>query len=118
MRQASIRQRSPRQLRLWRSDSFSDWKLLSIVSLTDLRIAGPITGCRMSTRIRGSLRIEVSVAGTDEWRPIYPKDGVFDQADEAFDANLAGFVPAGPQLLAVRAYDTAGNSVTRDVEAK
>jgi hypothetical protein len=63
-------------------------------------------------------RIEVSVAGTDEWRPIYPKDGVFDQAAEAFDANLAGLVPPGSQLVAVRAYDTAGNSVTRDVEAK
>ena len=63
-------------------------------------------------------RIEVSVAGTDEWRPIYPKDGVFDQAAEAFDANLAGFVLPGSQLVAVRAYDTAGNSVTRDVEAK
>jgi hypothetical protein len=63
-------------------------------------------------------RIEVSLAGTDEWRPIYPKDGVFDQPAEAFDANLAGFIPPGSQLVAVRAYDTAGNSVTRDVEAK
>ncbi|HVY49730.1 MAG TPA: hypothetical protein VHB21_27740 [Minicystis sp.] len=63
-------------------------------------------------------RIEVSVAGTDEWRPIYPKDGVFDQPAEAFDANLTGFVPPGSHLVAVRAYDAAGNAVTRDVEAK
>ena len=34
-------------------------------------------------------RIEVSIAGSDEWRPLAPKDGVFDEADETFDANIA-----------------------------
>jgi len=63
-------------------------------------------------------RLEVSVAGTDEWRPIFPKDGVFDQADEAFDADVSAVIPPGSTLLAVRAYDTAGNMVSRNVEAK
>lgn len=63
-------------------------------------------------------RIEVSIAGSDEWRPLAPKDGVFDEADETFDASIAALVPAGSHILAVRAYDSAGNVVIRDVEAK
>ncbi len=63
-------------------------------------------------------RIEVSLAGSDEWRPLFPKDGVFDQADEAFDADVSTVVPPGSNLLAVRAYDTAGNMVSRNVEAR
>jgi hypothetical protein len=63
-------------------------------------------------------RIEVSIAGSDEWRPLFPKDGIFDEAAEAFDASIAALVPAGSHIVAVRAYDTAGNMVSRDVEAK
>ncbi len=63
-------------------------------------------------------RIEVSVAGSDEWRPIFPKDGVFDQPAEAFDADVSAVVPAGSNLVAVRAYDAAGNMVSRNVESK
>jgi hypothetical protein len=63
-------------------------------------------------------RIEVSVAGSDEWRPISPKDGVFDQPAETFDADVSAVIPAGNQIVAVRAYDTAGNMVSRNVEAK
>jgi hypothetical protein len=63
-------------------------------------------------------RIEVSVAGTDEWRPIFPKDGVFDQPAEAFDADVSAVVPPGSFIVAVRAYDTAGNMVSRNVEAR
>ncbi len=63
-------------------------------------------------------RIEVAVAGTDEWRPLFPSDGVFDEASEAFDAEVSAVVPAGAHLVAVRAYDAAGNSVTRDIESR
>jgi hypothetical protein len=63
-------------------------------------------------------RIEVAVAGTDEWRPIFPSDGIFDEATEAFDVDISSIVPAGAQLVVVRAYDTAGNVVTRDVDAR
>jgi hypothetical protein len=63
-------------------------------------------------------RIEVAVAGSDEWRPLFPKDGVFDEPNEAFDASVASIVPAGSHLVAVRVYDAAGNAVTRNVEAK
>jgi hypothetical protein len=63
-------------------------------------------------------RVEVSVAGSDEWRPIAPKDGVFDSPAEAFDADVSAIVPPGPAIVAVRAYDTAGNMVSRNVEAR
>jgi hypothetical protein len=63
-------------------------------------------------------RVEVSVAGSDEWRPLFPKDGVFDEASEQLDADLSALVPAGSQLVVVRAYDAAGNMVSRNVEAK
>ncbi|MBK8255347.1 MAG: hypothetical protein IPK82_22150 [Polyangiaceae bacterium] len=63
-------------------------------------------------------RIEVSIAGSDEWRPLAPSDGVFDEAAETFDSNIAALVPAGSHILAVRAFDIAGNVVMRDVEAK
>lgn len=63
-------------------------------------------------------RIEVSVAGTDEWRPLFPSDGIFDEAAEAFDVDIASIVPIGTHLVVVRAYDTAGNVVTRDVDAR
>jgi hypothetical protein len=63
-------------------------------------------------------RVEVSVAGSDEWRPIYPKDGVFDEPAEQFDADVSALVPAGSHIVAVRAYDAAGNMVSRNVESK
>jgi hypothetical protein len=63
-------------------------------------------------------RIEVSIAGSDEWRPLFPADGVFDEPTEGIDANIGAIVPAGSHLVAVRAYDSSGNVVTRDVEAR
>lgn len=63
-------------------------------------------------------RLELSLAGSDEWRPLFPKDGVFDEAAEVFDADVSALIPAGSHLIAVRAYDSAGNVVSRDVEAK
>src|SRR5580704_16561270 len=59
VRQASQRHFIPRQDRLYFSDSLSRWNFASI----DLPIAGPISGCRMSTRVLGSLRTELPRAG-------------------------------------------------------
>jgi hypothetical protein len=63
-------------------------------------------------------RIEVAVAGSDEWRPLFPSDSVFDEPAETFDADISSIVPPGAHIVAVRAYDSAGNAVTRDIEAK
>lgn len=66
------------------------------------------------------VRIEVAVDGRLEWRPVAAVDGLFDTADEAVDADLAPLLSAaggaGPHVVAVRAYDAAGNFVVKDVE--
>jgi hypothetical protein len=63
-------------------------------------------------------RIELAVDGRTEWAPVSSVDGIFDMADESIDVDLGPFLGAepGPHLLAVRAFDAAGNSVVRDVE--
>jgi hypothetical protein len=63
-------------------------------------------------------RIEIALAGSDDWRPIFPKDGIFDSAKEEFDADVSAIVPAGSRLIGVRAWDTNGNSVLKELEAK
>jgi hypothetical protein len=65
-------------------------------------------------------RVEVAVDGRTEWRPLAPVDGIFDTADETIDSDITPLlVPAtGPHLVAVRAYDAAGNYVVREVETR
>lgn len=63
-------------------------------------------------------RVEVAVDGKLEWRPVTPTDGIFDTLDETVDADITALVPAGSHIVMVRAYDVAGNAVTRDVEAR
>ena len=63
-------------------------------------------------------RIEASVTGTDEWVPFFPQDGVFDEPREEFDADLSTIAPNGHALIAIRAYDHAGNFVVRNVSLK
>jgi hypothetical protein len=81
-----------------------------------------ITGKRLrGTAVDGVgpiARIEASVTGSDEWVPFFPKDGVFDQAREAFDADISALAPNGHLLLSVRVYDRAGNFVVRNVAIK
>ncbi len=62
-------------------------------------------------------RIEIAVAGSDDWRPIFPTDGIFDEASEKFDVDVSAIVPAG-RLVGLRAFDQAGNMVTKELEAK
>jgi hypothetical protein len=64
-------------------------------------------------------RVEVAIDGRLEWRPLAPVDGIFDSPAEAIDADLTTLLPPGPgpHIVAVRAFDAAGNSVVREVEA-
>ncbi|MGD0677936.1 MAG: hypothetical protein ABSC94_21185 [Polyangiaceae bacterium] len=64
-------------------------------------------------------RVDVSVDGRIEWRPIVPVDGIFDTAEETIDTDVTPFlgVEDGPRIVAVRAFDAAGNFVVREVEA-
>jgi hypothetical protein len=77
-------------------------------------------------RVRGTVvdgvgpiqRIEASVTGTDQWIPLSPKDGIFDEAREDFDADLTAIAPNGHAPITIRAYDHAGNFVIRNVSLK
>jgi len=78
------------------------------------------------TRIRGIAqdgvgpiaRIEISVAGSDEWLPHFPADGIFDEQREELDADVKNMVRTLPALLSVRVYDKASNFVVRSVLVK
>lgn len=61
-------------------------------------------------------RVEVAFDGRLEWRPLAPSDGLFDTADESFDVDLSALMTPGPHIVAIRAYDAAGNVVVREVE--
>jgi hypothetical protein len=63
-------------------------------------------------------RIELALAGKDEWVPFFPTDGIFDEPQEDFDIDTSGIAPAGPALLAVRVFDDAGNAVIVNVMLK
>ena len=81
-----------------------------------------INGRRLTGDVTDGLgpiaRIELALAGTDDWRPINPKDGIFDSASESFDADVSAIIPAGSRLIGVRAFDNAGNSALKELEAK
>jgi hypothetical protein len=63
-------------------------------------------------------RIEVSVAGSDEWSPFFPADGIFDEQREELDVDLKNVVKTLPTLVSVRVYDKANNYVVRSVLVK
>jgi hypothetical protein len=60
-------------------------------------------------------RVEIAVDSRPEWHPLAPADGIFDSADEAFDADVHSLVPPGSHIIAIRAYDAAGNAVVADL---
>jgi sugar lactone lactonase YvrE len=63
-------------------------------------------------------RVEMAVDGKLEWRPLAAADGIFDTADERVDSDVSTLVPAGSHIVVVRAFDVAGNAVTRDIETR
>jgi hypothetical protein len=64
------------------------------------------------------VRVEMAVDGRLDWRPLAASDGIFDSADEAFDADVSRLVPPGSHIIAVRAYDAAGNTAVQETEAR
>lgn len=81
-----------------------------------------LTGRRLRARVVDGTspitRVEVAIDGKLEWKPLAAADGVFDTVDESIDADVSSIVPPGSHIVMVRAYDTAGNAITRDVEAR
>jgi hypothetical protein len=60
-------------------------------------------------------RIEMGVAGSGEWYPFFPRDGIYDQEREDFDVDVSAFAPGGRAIISVRVYDRANNFVVRHV---
>lgn len=83
-----------------------------------LEIAGHRLRAHIVDGTSAIARIEFAVDGKLEWRPLAPADGIFDTVEEGVDADLSAIVPAGSHVVVVRAFDAAGNAVTRDVEAR
>jgi hypothetical protein len=65
------------------------------------------------------VRVEAAIDGRLEWRPLSSVDGLFDTADETIDADIAPLLGGGPgpHSVTVRAFDAAGNSVVRALQA-
>lgn len=61
-------------------------------------------------------RIDVSVAGSNQWIPFFPVDGVFDEQREEFDVDVSVLLPQGPGMVTLRVYDSANNAVLRHVK--
>jgi hypothetical protein len=85
-----------------------------------LAMAGRRLKARVVDGVGPITRVDVSIdgrGGKDDWRPLAPVDGVFDSADESFDSDVSSVVPPGAHIVAVRAFDAAGNYVVREIPA-
>jgi hypothetical protein len=60
-------------------------------------------------------RLEVQLDGRGPWRMVTSVDGILDDAKETVDTQLG---ITGSHVVALRAWDAAGNSVTREIEGK
>ena len=91
-----------------------------LVDNTPPRITASIAGRQLKARIVDGLgpvvRCEMAIDGRVDWRPLAPNDGLFDTDDETVDVNLASVVPQGVHIVALRAYDSAGNVGTFELE--
>lgn len=87
-------------------------------SIDALRLQGRRLQATLLDGVGPIQRVEVAVAGTDEWFPLYPADGVFDEQREELNADVSPIMPAGAVLLSVRVYDKAGNFVVRNITAR
>ena len=82
-----------------------------------LALAGRRLKARVVDAVGPIARVDVSVDGHAEWYPLAPASGVFDSADETLDSDLTKVVPSGTHIVAVRAFDSAGNYVVRELSA-
>lgn len=87
-------------------------------TIEQLRVNGRVIEGVVLDGVGPIQRIEASVAGSEEWFPFFPKDGIFDEQREEFVANVAAFAPKGPALVSLRAYDSANNYVVKHVSLR
>lgn len=84
--------------------------------IENLQMAGRRLRGRVIDGTSPVARVEVAIDGKLEWRPVAAADGIYDTAEESIDADLSAMVPPGSHIVVVRAFDAAGNAVTRDLE--
>jgi hypothetical protein len=82
--------------------------LLDSVRANGTRVVG-----RATDGLGPIAKLEYAVDG-GEWRMFFPADDLFDTREERFDLDLAALAP-GDHIVAVRAYDAAGNSVSAEI---
>jgi hypothetical protein len=63
------------------------------------------------------LKIEMAIDGKLDWKPLTSADGILDTAEESVDTDLSKILGPGPHIIAVRAYDAAGNFVVQEIES-
>ena len=61
-------------------------------------------------------RIQMSI-DAGPWRDVFPSDALLDSGDKRFEAPLSA-VPKGSHIIAVRAFDAAGNQANREITVK
>lgn len=61
-------------------------------------------------------RIQISI-DAGPWRDVFPSDALLDEPDERFDVAI-GSVGKGSHIIAVRAFDAAGNQANREITVK
>jgi hypothetical protein len=62
------------------------------------------------------VRVEFSVDGKSEFRPLPPGDGLWDSQREVVTFDLSQSVSKGAHAITVRAYDAAGNTTLKEIE--
>ena len=80
--------------------------------IEDLRLKkGRVEG-RVVDGLGPIARVQMSIDG-GPWREVYPTDTLFDGPDERFQAEPG--LAEGPHIIAVRAFDAAGNQANREI---
>jgi hypothetical protein len=74
----------------------------------DLQFRAPLISGRALDAASVIAGVEFSVDGQD-WRPVTPADGLFDQRGEAFVIRLPPGLGKGPHVFNVRVADAADN---------
>ena len=81
----------------------------------DLVARGPVITGKVRDAASAIAAVDYSVDGED-WRPVSPSDGLWDQRSEGFALRLPASVSKGPHVVNVRALDGADNGGTGRVE--
>jgi hypothetical protein len=81
----------------------------------DLGAKGPVVTGKVRDAASVITAVDYSIDGED-WRPVSPSDGLWDQRTEAFALRLPASVTKGPHVVNVRALDGADNGGSARIE--